>query len=97
MNYFKGTYYNGYSGCEESHYFIADNEEQVYEYMDEGLADYAEQYAHLEFGWDSEYTDEEYEQYVSECGIEIVEIDAANLSDFEEEECIEHDEWIDIC
>ena len=91
--YFKAVYYNGYCGCDETQYLIADSEDQAYSYMEASLQDYADQWTHVAFGWDEEYTDEEYEDYLCDCGIELIEVNEDDLSAFEEEEGIDHAEW----
>ena len=91
--YFKAIYTNGYCGCDETRYLIADSEDQAYNYMKDGLQDYGEQWVHVAFGWDGDYTDEEYEDYLCDCGIELIEVDENELDNFEEEEGIDHVEW----
>lgn len=91
--YFKAVYSNGYCGCDEAQYLVADSEDQAYSYMEAGLQDYADQWTHVAFGWDTEYTDEEYEDYFCDCGIELIEVNESDLDTFEEEEGIDHAEW----
>ena len=66
------TFSNGYCGCDTEEEFIGTYDEAV-EFANEYLPDYAESYSHAEFGWDGEYTDEEYEEYLENCSYEIEE------------------------
>lgn len=66
------TFSNGYCGCNIEEEFTGTREEAV-EFADEYLSEYAEQYAYVAFGWDEEYTEEEYEEYLADCGYEIRE------------------------
>ena len=66
------TFENGYCGCNIEEEFEGTYEEAV-DFAKEYLPDYAEQYAHVAFGWDEEYTEEEYEDYIAYCGYEIAE------------------------
>ena len=66
------TFSNSYCGCDIEEEFEGTYEEAV-EFANEYLPDYAEQYAYAEFGWDEEYTEEEYEEYSENCGYEIKE------------------------
>lgn len=63
---------NGYCGCDIEEEFEGTYEE-AQKFADEYLDDYAEQYAYVAFGWDEEYTEEEYEQYRENCGYNIKE------------------------
>jgi hypothetical protein len=58
---------NGYCGCDSEEVFIYEAEvsqkdinEDVYDWACEN----AESFAHVHFGWDGEYSDEEYEEYI---------------------------------
>lgn len=86
--YFKATYSNGYCGCDITEYFKADSEEEVASYMEEGLYDYAEDYAHAHFGWDNhDYTEDEFDDYYQDCSYNVVEI--TDMDDLEGEEIID--------
>ena len=66
------TFENGYCGCNIEEEFVGTHEEAV-EFANDYLPDYAEQYAYVAFGWDEEYTEEEYDGYIANCGYEIKE------------------------
>ena len=66
------TFENGYCGWDIEEEFEGTYEE-AQKFADEYLDDYAEQYAYVAFGWDEEYTEEEYEQYRENCGYNIKE------------------------
>ena len=58
---------NGYCGCDsEEAFFYEDNAtdleigEDVYDWA----CDNAESFSHVHFGWDGEYTEEEWEEYI---------------------------------
>ena len=53
MQYFIGTYSNGYCGCDEEEYIIADSIEQAEKFMAANLVDY---------GWDYYFYCEEYDE-----------------------------------
>lgn len=91
--YFKAIYTNGYCNRDDVQYLVADSKDQIYDYMEAGLRDYADQWTHVAFGCDEEYTNEEYEDYLSDCGIELIEVNENDLDNFEEEEGIDHAEW----
>lgn len=93
---FKATYYCGYSGTDDVHYLIADSENDVAVYMDDGLYDYAETWTHLAFGWDNSYTEDEFDEFFGDCGFRIEEITEDELAEFEEDEGISEDDWEDI-
>ena len=63
---------NGYCGCDIEEKFEGTYEEAI-DWADEYLHTYAEDYAHIAFGWDEEYTEEEYESYIENCGYSIEE------------------------
>ena len=63
---------NGYCGCDTEEEFFGTYDEAV-EFADETLPEYAYSYAHCAFGWDEEYTEEEYDDYLDDCGYEIEE------------------------
>lgn len=64
------TFSNGYCGCDQEEEFEG-TYKQAIEFANEHLPDYAESMAHAAFGWDEEYTEEEYEEYIENCGYEI--------------------------
>lgn len=66
------TFSNGYCGCDIEEEFEGTYEEAV-EFADEYLPDYAEQFTHIAFGWNEEYTEEEFDSYLADCGYEIEE------------------------
>lgn len=66
------TFSNGYCGCNQEEEFEGTYAEAV-DFANEYLLDYAEQYAHIAFGWGEEYTEEEYDEYIEDCGYEIAE------------------------
>lgn len=66
------TFSNGYCGCDIEEEFIGTYEEAL-EFAGEYLPEYAETYAYVTFGWDEEYTEEEYDEYLEDCGYEIEE------------------------
>ena len=47
--------------------------EEAVDFANEYLPDYAESMSHAAFGWDGEYTEEEYEEYIENCGFDIEE------------------------
>ena len=63
---------NGYCGCDIEEEFVGTYEEAE-AWADEYLPEYASDYAHVAFGWDEEYTEEEYEEYLEYCDYEIIE------------------------
>lgn len=66
------TFSNGYCSCDIKEEFVGTFFEAI-DFAREYLPDYAEQYAHAEFGWGEEYTEEEYEEYFENCDYEIEE------------------------
>ena len=66
------TFSNGYCGCDIEEEFVGTYEEAI-EFANEYLPDYAEQYAYAVFGWNEEYTEAEFEDYLEYCGYEIEE------------------------
>ena len=68
----KITFSNGYCGCDIEEEFEGTYEEAV-EYANEYLHEYAEDYTHIAFGWDEEYTEEEYDEYLENCSYDIEE------------------------
>ena len=66
------TFSNGYYGCDIEEEFMGTYEEAV-EFANEYLPEYAESYAYVAFGWQEEYTEEEYENYLEYCSYNIKE------------------------
>lgn len=93
---YMATYYCGYSGTDERHFFIANSEEEVAEYMEEGLYDYAENWTHVAFGWDTSYTDEEFEEFYQDCGFDIQELFGEELEEVIEDYGIGENDWEDL-
>ena len=71
------TFENGYCGCDQEEEFEGTYEKAV-DFAEERLPDYAESMAHAAFGWNEEYTEEEFEDYVADCGYNIVESEEEN-------------------
>lgn len=95
-NKYMATYYCGYCGTDDRHFLIADSEEQVADYMQEGLYDYADGWSYLEFGWEGSYTDEEFDAFLEDCGYDIVEITDKNEEEIFEEYGIDENDFEDI-
>ena len=68
----KITFSNGYCGCDQEEEFEGTYDDAV-EFANEYLPEYAETYAHAAFGWDEEYDEYEFEDYLMDCGYEIEE------------------------
>lgn len=66
------TFSNGYCGCDIEQEIEGTYEEAV-DFANEYLPEYAEDYAHAAFGWDAEYTEEEYDDYLEDCSYDIEE------------------------
>ena len=66
------TFSNGYCGCDIEEKFEGTRKEAE-AWADEYLPEYAENYTHIAFGWCEEYTEEEYEEYLGDCGYAIEE------------------------
>ena len=66
------TFENGYCGCNQEEEFEGTYEEAI-DFAEEYLPDYAEQFAYVAFGWNEEPDPDDYEQYVENCGYNIVE------------------------
>jgi hypothetical protein len=64
------TFYNGYCGCDIEEKFEGTRKEAE-AWADEHLPEYAEDYTHIAFGWNEEYTEEEYEEYLEDCSYDI--------------------------
>lgn len=66
------TFSNGYCGCNIEEEIFGTCEEAI-AFADEYLPEYAESYAYVAFGWDEEYTEEEFIEYFADCGYTIKE------------------------
>lgn len=58
---------NGYCGCDSEEVFFYEDgtaEAIINEDVHQWACDNAESYSHCHFGWDEEYTDEEWEDYM---------------------------------
>ena len=66
------TFSNGYCGCDQEEEFEGTYDKAV-EFANEYLHDYAENMSHVAFGWDEEYTEEEFEEYLENCSYDIKE------------------------
>ena len=93
---YMATYHTGYCGTAERHFIIADNEKQVVVYMEDGLYDYAESWTHLASGWEDSLSDEEFEEFLEDCGFDIVEINEDNSNEIYENYEIDEDDFEDI-
>ena len=93
---YMATYYCGYSDTDDRRFLIAENEEHAAAYMEEGLYDYAEGWTHLEFGWKSSYTDEEFDEFLEGCGYDIVEITDENEEEIFDEYGVDESDFEDI-
>lgn len=67
------TYTNNIAGCNIEEEFEGMFEE-AYTYASQNLESYAEEYMHCAFGWDCEPTEEEWDEYFSNCDWSIDEI-----------------------
>jgi hypothetical protein len=63
-------FHNGYCGCDQEEVMFYENDTPAREIDQDcqqwGLEN-ADSYAYVHFGWDEEYTDEEYENYLYDC------------------------------
>ena len=66
------TFSNGYCGYDIEEEFVGTYDEAV-DFANDYLPEYAESYAYVAFGWDEEYTEEEYDDYIADCGYDIAE------------------------
>ena len=66
------TFSNGYCGCDQEEEFVGTYEEAE-SWAKDHLYDYAESFSHCAFGWDGDYTEEEFDDYIFDCGFEIEE------------------------
>lgn len=83
---FKITYFNGICGCDDTEFVLAETPEDVEQWAEDKLEDYAESYAWQYFGWGEDYTEDEYAEYFADCGFDVVECDEEEAEDaiFEE-------------
>lgn len=88
---YKGTYTNGYAGCDEILYFCSDNLDKVNAYMQEGLYEYLESYENVAEGYsfDDGWEDEESMNDYYDCGDYTIE-------EVDEDEDLEYEEIIEI-
>ena len=66
------TFSNGYCGCDQEEEFEGTYEE-ANDYAKEMLRDYAESMSYAAFGWDEEYDEDEFDNYLADCGFDIEE------------------------
>ena len=66
------TFSNGYCGCDIEEEFVGTYDEAV-EFANEYLPEYAENYVYVAFGWDNDYTEEEFDDYLADCDFKIEE------------------------
>lgn len=101
-------YENGYHGCEDVHFIIADNEYQVVAFMQEGIYDYASNYEWVarnnwtgnedededgnEVSEDDWYDSADYEDYLNDCYFDIWEATEDDIENWS----IKKDDWEDI-
>lgn len=83
--YFEGTYTCGYCGCDDTLYFRANSEEEVNTYMLDGIYDYAAN--NIDVAYTDGYTDEEFDDFLNDCYIDIEEV--TDMDDLEGEEIID--------
>lgn len=95
-NKYMAIYYTRYCGTDERHFIIAENEEQVASYMEEGLRDYAEGWTYLASGWGGYLSDEEFEEFLEDCGCQIIEINEDNSDEIYEDYEIDENDFEDI-
>lgn len=58
---------NGYAGCDSEEVFFYEegiSEKEINEDIYDWARDNAESFAYVHFGWDGEYTEEEYDEYM---------------------------------
>lgn len=70
MLYVRVHFENGYCGCDETDVWeYPDNvtQEDVANDCEEHLYDYAESFAHVAFGWDEEYSESDFDDYLDSC------------------------------
>lgn len=99
-------YENGYVGCNDTHFIIANNEEQAEAFMREGIGDYVSKYEGIGYNnwnnkWDNDdieiskenwYNSQEYEEYFHDCRFDIWEVTEDDIKDWG----INEDDWEDI-
>ena len=62
---------NSYSGCNQEEMMYYDNntpKEDIDADVDDWGRENAESFAHVHFGWDEEYTEDEFDDYLYSCG-----------------------------
>lgn len=90
----------GFAGAEDVHFLIADNDEQVQEYMMEGLPEYVSSYSYLAQGyWDDEdkdeedwYDSQEYEDFANDCYFDFWEVTEDDVDNYG----VTDNDWVDI-
>ena len=55
------TFENGYCGCNKEE-IIDGTYEEAQDWAEESLMDYAETWTHIAFGWNEEFTEEEFDR-----------------------------------
>ena len=66
------TFSNGYCSCDVEEEFEGTYDDAV-KWANNHLPEYAESYAYVAFGWGEEYTEEEFDDYLADCGYDIAE------------------------
>lgn len=87
MKYVKAYFSNGYASCVTENIFEYPDtitEEEINIDLAVELDEYAENYAYCAFGWDGDYTEEEYDDYLADCSIEWDFIDKDDIEDFDD-------------
>lgn len=74
MKKYEIEFSNGYCGCDITEEFEGTYEEAE-AYAKDNLYDYANDYGYCAFGWDNDYTDEEFEEYLENCSYCITEVE----------------------
>lgn len=79
--FFQITYTNGYCGCDITEVVEATDLENVVDWANEKLNDYAEEYAHVATGWGEDFEDdEEREMYYENCSFFIEQISSKEVT-----------------
>lgn len=95
MAYFKATYTCGYCGCDDDVFFIANDEALVYNWMREGLYDYAMNYFDACVTLDDDERESSFdvyfEEFLEDCDFDVDEVTKEEIED----EYGEVD-WVDI-
>lgn len=97
MKRYIGTYSNGYAGCDDVFFFLANNEKDVDNYMKENLCNYAASYEHIAYN-DYDESDEdfyestEYENYFADCSYDYREATEDDIFDYS----VTDNDWITL-